>query len=167
MSLSPAALKELARSPEGKKMIRYTLVSVVSVIVSELVLAFCFGILHWAARWSNVTACAVATIPSYELNRKWAWGKHGKSHMWKEIVPFWTLAFIGLAFSTWSADFAESYAQTHHYSHPVQTVVVAGAALAAFGVLWVAKFIILNKVLFKTHPQDLEPAWDGRTGLPT
>src|SRR5438045_3067267 len=102
MSLSPAALRDLARSPEGKKMIRYTMVSVICVMVNEVVLAFTFGGLHWAARWANVTACAVATIPSYELNRKWAWGKYGKSHLWKEVVPFWTLAFIGLAFSTWA-----------------------------------------------------------------
>ena len=166
MQVSPAALRDLARSPEGKKLVRYTMVSVISVIVSELTLAFCFGVLHWAARWSNVTAVAVATVPSYELNRKWAWGKHGKSHLWKEVVPFWVLAFIGLAFSTWSADYAETYAKSHHYSHGAQTIVVAGAALAAFGVLWVGKFIIFNKVLFKTDPDELEPAWDGRSGVP-
>ena len=167
MQFSPAALRDKARTPEGRKMVRYTMVSVISVIVSQVVLLFCFGLLHWSARWSNVTACSVATIPSYELNRKWAWGKHGKSHMWKEVVPFWVLAFIGLAFSTWSADYAESYVVSHHYSHSVQTIVVAAAALGAFGVLWVGKFIILNKLLFKTHPQDLDPAWDGRSGLPT
>src|SRR2546423_251784 len=160
MQVSPSALRDLARSPDGKKMIRYTLVSVVAVIVSEVTLAFCFGVLHWAARWSNVTAVAVATVPSYELNRKWAWGKHGKSHLWKEVVPFWVLAFIGLAFSTWSADYAETYVKSHHYSHGAQTIVVAGAAPAAFRGPWVGKFIIFNKGLFKTHPAQLEPAGD-------
>ena len=110
---------------------------------------------------------AVATIPSYYLNRTWVWGKGGRSHLMKEVVPFWTLAFIGLAFSTWSADYAETVVQRHHVSHGMQTLIVAGAALAAWGVLWVGKFIFFNKVLFRTHPQDLEPALDGRTGLPT
>ena len=41
------------------------------------------------------------------------------------------------------------------------------AALAAFGVLWVAKFVIFNKILFVHHLEDLDPALDGRTGLPT
>ncbi|MDQ1395359.1 MAG: hypothetical protein QOG64_618 [Acidimicrobiaceae bacterium] len=167
MQFSPSGLRELASKPDAKKMIRYTMVSVISVVVSELVLAICFGLVHWSARWSNITAVAVATVPSYELNRKWAWGKNGKSHLWKEILPFWSLAFLGLVFSTWSADYAESFVQRHHYSHPVQTIGVAGAALAAFGLLWVGKFIIFNKILFKTHPEDLDAALDGRTGIPT
>ncbi|HEX2117654.1 MAG TPA: hypothetical protein VHF91_00595, partial [Acidimicrobiales bacterium] len=41
----------------------------------------------------------------YYLNRKWAWGKKGKSHLMKEIVPFWSLALLGLIFSTWAAKF--------------------------------------------------------------
>jgi putative flippase GtrA len=167
MQFSPSGLRELARRPDAKKMIRYTMVSVISVVVSEVVLAICFGVLHWSARWSNVTAVVVATIPSYELNRKWAWGKRGKSHLWKEVVPFWTLSFIGLAFSTWSADYAETVVQRHDVSHGMQTLIVAAAALAAWGVLWVGKFIFFNKVLFRTHPAELEPALDGRTGLPT
>ena len=157
----------MARTPEGKKLVRYTLVSIISVIVSQLVLAVLFGGFHWTARSANVAATAVGTVPSYELNRKWAWGKRGKSHLWKEVVPFWTLSFIGLAFSTWSADFAESHIQHRGHSHGVETVVVLAAALGAWGFLWIGKFIFFNKVLFRTHPQDLDPALDGRTGLPT
>jgi putative flippase GtrA len=158
---------ELARSPEGKKMLRYTLVSIISVIVSQVVLAIMFGAFHWTAKSANIMATAVGTVPSYELNRKWAWGKRGKSHLWKEVVPFWSLSFIGLAFSTWAADFAESWVKGHDVSHLVQTVTVSVAALGAWGFLWIGKFIFFNKVLFRTHPQDLDPALDGRTGLPT
>jgi uncharacterized membrane protein len=86
--------------------------------------------------------------------------------LWKEVVPFWVLAFIGLAFSTYWAVAADSLAKHHHLSHLMRTVVVEGAVISAFGVLWVGKFIIFNKILFVHHPQDLEPALDGRTGLP-
>ena len=143
------------------------MVSVISVVVSQIVLAIMFGVFHWTARSANILATAVGTVPSYELNRKWAWGKKGRGHFWKEVVPFWTLAFIGLAFSTWSADFAESHVENTDLSHGVQTIVVALGALAAWGFLWIGKFIFFNKVLFRTHPEDLEPALDGRTGLPT
>jgi putative flippase GtrA len=166
MSLSPASLLALSRTPDGRKLIRYTMVSGVAVTVSVIVLALLHGVLSWSAFWSNVGATAVATVPSYELNRRWAWGKSGKSHLWKEVVPFWALGFVGLAFSTYWAVAADSLAKHHHLSHLMRTVVVEGAVITAFGILWVGKFIIFNKILFVHHPQDLEPALDGRTGLP-
>ena len=166
MPRSLADLLALLRSPEGRKMVRYTMVSVVAVACTLVVLAITIGLMHWGAFWANVTATAIATVPSYELNRKWAWGKSGKSHLWREVIPFWVLAFIGLAFSTWWAVGAESIAKNHHFSHLAKTVTVETAVISAFGVLWIGKFIIFNKLLFVHHPSDLEPAVDGRTGLP-
>ena len=164
-----ARVKDMARSPGGKKMIKYTLVSVISVTVYEIGLFILYGLLHWDARMANVVACSVATVPSYYLNRTWAWGKSGKSHFWKEVAPFWVLAFIGLAFSTWCADYADSHADEWISSDTGQKLIVMVFALGAFGVLWFGKFIIFNKILFVHHPEELEenPALDGRTGLPT
>ena len=130
-------------------MIRYSLVSVVSVIVSQVVLFLAQS--FWSARTSNIVAVCVSAIPSYYLNRAWAWGKTGKSHFMKEIVPFWSLAFLGLIFSTWAADFAESNAYHLTSSDLGQKLVVNGAALAAFGVLWVGKFFIFNRLMFTHH----------------
>ena len=69
----------------------------------------------------------------------------------------------------YGADFAESWAQDRVTSHTLQTLIVLGAALGSFGVLWLGKFVFFNKVLFAHHPETLEdnPALDGRTGLPT
>lgn len=156
------AIMARARSPQGVKAIRYTLTSVISVVISQIILAFCFSGLHWTAKSSNITAVSISAIPSYVLNRRWAWGKRGKSHFWKEVVPFWALAFLGLAFSTWAADWAET-------AFDRNALAVNAAALGAFGILWVGKFIVFNEVLFKHHHEVLEefPALDGSTGLPT
>lgn len=169
MDLRPSAIATLARSPGGKKMIRYSLVSVVAVAVSQVVLFITFGLVHMSARTSNIIAVCVSAVPSYYLNRTWAWGKSGRSHLWKEVLPFWALAFIGLAFSTWAADYAESHAKNLTDTRMLQTAIVMAAALGAFGILWVVKFVIFNKILFVHHTQDLEelPALDGRSGLPT
>ena len=99
------------------------------------------------------------------MNRKWAWGKTGRSHLWKEVVPFWALAFIGWAVSTFSVHLMEGYAKSHHFSHLASTASVTVVYVAAFGVLWVAKFIIFNKLLFVHHLQDLPPELDGRSGV--
>jgi putative flippase GtrA len=162
-------VKDLALSPDGRKMIKFTLVSVISVTVAQIVLGILLIGFDWKPRAANILACSVATIPSYYLNRNWVWRKSGRSHLMKEVVPFWSLAFIGLAFSTWSADFAGSWSKDITSSKTGQDLIVMAAALGAFGVLWIGKFVLFNKVIFAHRPAELEdnPALDGRTGLPT
>ena len=155
VDLAPRSVLAFAHTPGGKKVIRYSLVSVISVIVSQIVLFVAQS--FWSARTSNIVAVCVSAVPSYYLNRKWAWGKSGKSHLMKEIVPFWTLAFIGLVFSTWAADYAESNAHHLTSSDLGTRLIVNGAALAAFGILWVGKFFIFNKVLFAHQPEPSIP----------
>jgi putative flippase GtrA len=149
---------ERARSPMGRKAIKYTLVSVISVAVSQTVFVVVFGGLRWTAKSSAVLSVSVGAVPSYYLNRNWAWAKSGRSHLWREIVPYWVIAFIGLAFSMWTSDTAESYVDRHEMSHLAKTGLVTGAFFGAFAVLWVAKFVIFNKVLFVSDDEDLRDA---------
>ena len=148
---------------------RYTMVSVISVVLGQVLLAVTFGLLKWSAAWSNVFAVGVSAIPAYYLNRAWAWGKRGRSHFMKEVLPFWAMAFLGLALSTFFVDVAHHRAVNYSDSRLLQTAIINGASIAAFGVLWVAKFVVLNKLMFAHHPEDLEdaPALDGRSGIPT
>lgn len=147
-------------------MFRYSMASVVSVIVSVALLVLFDGLLRWGAVVSSTLATAIATLPSYELNRRWAWGKSGRGHLWKEVVPFWVLAFVGWAFSTYSVKLTESALTHTGLAHLLRTGIIAVVYVAAFGVLWIAKFIIFNKVLFASRPGELPSSLDGRTGVP-
>jgi putative flippase GtrA len=141
-----ANLIELART-KGRKPIMYSLVSVIAVVVSQVVLVLCHAVFNLGAVPANIIAVAAGTIPSYELNRSWVWGKTSKSHLWKEVVPFWSLSFLGLVVSTVTVAVVEGYNDS--------TIAISIANLGAFGVLWVGKFALLHYVLFKDHaPSD-------------
>ena len=147
-------------------MFRYSMASVVAVVASVTLLVVFDGLLRLGAVVSSTLATGIATVPSYEMNRKWAWGKTGRGHLWKEVMPFWVLAFIGWGFSTYAVKLTESGLRNSGLAHLERTGIIAVVYVAAFGVLWVAKFIIFNKILFATHPHDLPPSLDGRTGVP-
>ena len=135
----------------GATALKYMLSSVISVAVTEAVLFLVFGVFRlFSAEISNVVATAVAAIPSYYLNRNWAWGKSGRSHFLREVVPFWSLAFIGLALSLVTVGIAQSFAHYHGFSHLVDALFVNFASLVAFGVVWVGKFFIFNTWLFSS-----------------
>jgi putative flippase GtrA len=167
MDLSRQALLDRARSPLGKKLLKYSAVSVISVIVNVTLFVFAFYVVRWEPAVANIFAVGLSAIPSYYLNRAWAWGKRGRSHLLKEVLPFWGLAFLGLAVSTGAVHLVGN--NTEHFKRGIQTLILGATQIGAFGVLWVGKFIIFNELLFKHHPEVLEdePALDGRTGIPT
>ncbi len=144
---------------------KYSAVSVISVIIAQVLFVIAFNVFRWSGTQSNMFAVGVSAIPSYYLNRAWAWGKRGRSHWLKEVIPFWALAFLGWVISTLAVAFVESH--VHGLHHAVQSIVLQLTTIGAFGVLWVVKFVIFNELMFKHHPEVLEdePALDGRAGI--
>ena len=141
---------------EGKKIFRYSMVSVISTGVSFTVLFLVYGVGRlWTEVPSTVFANVVATFPSYWLNRSWAWGKSGRSHLVKEVIPFWALAALGIIFSIVGASVARHLGINH--SHLVRTVLVLFANLASFGIFWVAKLALFNR-LFQSRQLRDDPA---------
>jgi len=139
------------QTPTGTKMFRYTMVSVISTGVSLGVIAFVFGVLRWSQVPSAIFGNLVATVPSYYLNRKWAWGKSGRSHFLKEVVPFWAASFAGLVLSIGAAQWAKEFTTAHNFHHFGATVIVLAANFMAYGLLWIGKFLIFNKLFHHAH----------------
>lgn len=135
------------------KFIRYSMVSAVAIGISQLTILICTLIFHLSGVVSNAIGAAASTPASYELNRKWAWGKHGKSHLWKEVVPFWSLTIAGLLASTGTTALADSQLSAHHVTGLERSVIIMAASLFAWGVIWVAKFVIFNRLVFVTRDE--------------
>jgi len=144
-----ARLWAFYRSPKGTKLFRYVMGSVITTIVSFAVLTLVFGVFHWwGAVASTVFANVVATVPAYWLNRTWTWGKAGRSDLWREVIPFWVLSILGIAISMVTASLAADLGRDHHLHQLLELVVVDGANLAAYGVLFIGKYLVFNR-LFK------------------
>ncbi len=144
-----------AHTPEGLKVIKYTMVSAISALTSLIVLTFVYGVLRlWSEVPSTLFANIVAGVPSYILNRRWVWGKSGRSHWWREILPFWVMSLTGIGFALFTSSVAHNFADTHHLQHLARTVLVVGANVGAFGILWFLKFLILNRLF--AHIADVE-----------
>lgn len=141
------AIYDWLHTHEGRKIFRYSMVSVISTAVSLIVIALVYGVFHiWTEVPSTVFGNAVATFPSYWLNRKWAWGKHGRSHFMKEVVPFWAVAAAGIAFSIIGASIARHYGIKYNLDHLEQTVLVLVANVLSFAIFWVLKLLLFNKL---------------------
>ncbi|HVC14802.1 MAG TPA: GtrA family protein [Acidimicrobiales bacterium] len=136
-------------TPQGRKIFRYTMTSVISTAVSLFVLGIVFGVLRlWTEVPSTIFANVVAAFPSYWLNRRWAWGKSGRSRLVKEVLPFWVMSIASIAFSMVGASVARYLGQrwdlaAHH--HLELTALVLFANVMSFGIFWVLKLMVFNR----------------------
>ena len=124
----------------GPKLLRYCGVSVVNVICGQAVLGFCLAILDLRAVPSQVIAAMVSAIPAYILSRRWVWKQSGRDSFRTEVLPFWIIALVGLVFAVTSIAIVEQFTEN--------TLVLMFTSLAAYGVVWVAKYIILDRIMW-------------------
>jgi putative flippase GtrA len=123
------------------------MVSASSTIVSFLALSALYGLnIIPSVIWSTLVGNLIASVPAYQLNRRWTWGKRGKSHLRREIVPFWALTFLGIGVSQLGALWARHEVRAHHWSHLANTGLVVFTNLASFAIFWVLKLIVFNRI---------------------
>jgi putative flippase GtrA len=141
---------------EGRKLFRYTMVSAISTVVSAVVIVLVYGVFHvWTEVPSTIFGNVVASFPSYWLNRRWAWGKGGRSHLVKEVLPFWVMTALGIAFSVIGASLARRIGLHFKFHHLEQTLLVVVANFLSFAVFWVVKLLVFNRV-FKVDLQEFD-----------
>lgn len=146
----PRNLRELiawSRSYDGKKLIRFTTTSLISTFISESLILITYGFKIipgeiQATLFSNV----VAMFPAYHLNRRWAWGKRGRSKFKSEILPYAGMSSLGTTFSLIGATYARHVVHSHHWGHLINTGIVGGTNIAAFAVFWVLKMLLFNRI---------------------
>lgn len=133
-------------------MIRYTATSVITTGVSLAAVTVFYGFrIIPSVTLATLAGNVVGMFPAYQLNRRWTWGKHGRSHWRKEIVPFLSMGILGIAFSQLGAWWARNEVNSHHWSHLANTAVIDGANLLCFGIFWILKLIVFNRI-FRVQP---------------
>ena len=153
MKLTPAGLLEHARSEEGRKQLRYAGVSVVFVSLGQ-------GLIQLFGLWMSFTAAsllnaAILTLPNFFANKRLVWRVTSKDNQRTQILIFWVAAMLGVTFATGLTFLAEQL--TTDSSDLIKRGAVIVAQLAGFGIVWVGRFLILDKWLFKLAHAGREP----------
>jgi putative flippase GtrA len=132
----------------GVKLFRYCGVSAFNLVFGQTLLLLFYGVLDWRAGIANLAAVSISAGPAYLLSRKWVWGQTGSHSVRSEVAPFWGLALLGLLISTIAVSWADRRFES--------SLAVSAASIAAFGFVWVFKFFILEKIMWKQVVEAIE-----------
>ncbi len=141
MNLSPVAILDRLTRGRGTLAIKYSMVSVVGVLMGQTFLFVFIDLLDLEPTWSNVAAVMITAVPVFLLNKRWVWSADGKLSFRREVFPFWVFTGAGLGLSTAFVALADNVSDGN-------SLLIKAANLAGFGVLWVAKFLFLDQVMF-------------------
>lgn len=164
--LTPSALMAHARTEAGQRAIRYSATSLIGVVGTQLLIILFYKVIQLDVVTSmkpeaqaNLAATMIMSIPAFALNKYWVWGKSGRAHLRREVLPFWLFTVAGWILSTFAVSFA-----ANHIGTPDSTMRTGGvmlASIAGFGILWVLKYVFLDKIMFGTdhhtpYDEDIE-----------
>jgi putative flippase GtrA len=132
-----------------KRLWKYASVSIISTAVTQVVLFSTYHVFRvGTAIECNILATACASVPAYYLNRNWTWGKSGRSNIWREVVPFWSISFVGLVLSTVAVGVAAHNADRISHGSLDRAIIVNGANLVTYAFIWTGRYMIFNRFLF-------------------
>ena len=159
--LHPTALWAHAKTEGGQRAIRYSATSLICVGVTQILIILFYKVLKLdvtsvfgheidvdPAVQANLAATMLTSVPAFALNKYWVWGKRGRAHMRREVLPFWAFTVAGWTLSTGMVAIVSSWADPHS---SMQTILVMAANIAGFGVLWILKYLFLDKIMFGPH----------------
>lgn len=144
--MTPAAVLDRVTGGRGALAVKYSAVSVIGVTITQVLLVVYVGILDWHPVVANVSAVSLTAIPVFFLNKRWVWNHDGKISFRREVLPFWMFTLAGLVLSTGLVALAHSLSESQ--------LLVMAANLGGFGVLWVAKFLFLDQIMFGHSERD-------------
>jgi len=141
--------REFRRSAHFRRLWKYASVSLISTGVTQVVLFLTYHVFTvGTAIECNVIATACASVPAYYLNRTWTWGKSGRSDIWREVLPFWSISFVGLVLSTVAVGIAAHNADRIAHGSLERALIVNCANLLTYAFIWTGRYMIFNRFLF-------------------
>jgi len=128
-------------------LLRYSASSIVATAISQLAFLLCYGV-GLPAMPSSILAFAAGSVPNYLLNRRWAWGRKGRAHPTRELLPYVLITAASAVVVAVLTTLADAWIQDVTGAHSWQTLLAGTAYLASNGVTFILKFVVFDRYVF-------------------
>ena len=164
MYLSASGLILYARTEEGRKKLRYAAVSAVFVPLGQTLIQV-FGLWLYNYTAASLLSAAILTLPNFFANKFFVWRIMSRENLRSQVLVFWVAVMLALFLATLLTYLVE-------ITMVDQTQFLRGAAvffaqLLGYGLVWVGRFLMLDRWLFKLVGDTPEHADEVIDEIPT
>ncbi|HSS08465.1 MAG TPA: GtrA family protein [Acidimicrobiales bacterium] len=152
-------LAEARASRLTVRFFRYSIGSIVAIVASEVAFVLCYASGLLGTTGSSIVAFVAGAVPNYVLNRSWAWERKGRPRIGREVILYAVVSLVSLISAAAATGWVSRIAPHFTASHATRTALVATAYLATYGVLFIIKFVIFQRVVFVEPRSDHATTW--------
>ncbi len=143
-----ASQARLTRSRLVSVFSRFAAGSAVATVCSQVTFVLLFGILGASATVSVVLGFAAGAVPSFVLHRCWAWQRAGRVDVRGELLPYLGVIALNGLLATAITIGVDRLIASGIDDHAVRTLVLAVVFGASYLLLFVLKFVLLDRLVF-------------------
>jgi putative flippase GtrA len=143
------------------RFVRYSIGSIVAIVTSEVAFVACYGSGLMGTTAASVVAFFAGAVPNYVLNRSWAWERRGRPRIGREVILYALVSLVSLISAAAATGWVNRIAAHFTTSQAIRTALVAAAYLVTYGVLFILKFVIFQRVIFVEPRRDRATRWSG------
>lgn len=127
---------------------RFAVGSAVATVCSQVTFVLLFGILGASATVSVVLGFVAGAVPNFVLHRFWAWQRAGRVDVRGELLPYLGVIALNGLLATGITTGVDRLVASGIDDHALRTVVLAVVFGASYLLLFVLKFLLLDRLVF-------------------
>jgi putative flippase GtrA len=130
---------------------RYAAGSAGAVLVSALAFALAYGPVGFGPRLASLTAFLAGAVVNFSAHRFWAWDRRGRAGLSRDMMWYALLAVLMAGTAAGVTGMAHAWLRD---ADPTQRAVLVEAAyFATYGTLFLLRFAVLDRLVFRSRHQ--------------
>jgi putative flippase GtrA len=129
------------------RLARAAATSVAATVLSQVVLLAVLTT-GGAPALASTLAWAAGAVLNFVVTRRWVWGRTGRPRVRRELLPYLVVIGLGGLASIGLTTLAGALLTPLDLPHPLWVVLVDGAYVASYALVFVVKFTLLDRLVF-------------------
>jgi putative flippase GtrA len=133
------------------RLLRFLLASILATLTSAVVFPLVYQGLDAHPSVASLVAFGAGTVVSFTVARFYAWNRRDRHRLGRDVVAYALVTSVIGTIAAIVTTYADSRAAHTGLSATEKTVVVEAAYLGTFAVMFVAKFAVLDRLVFRAR----------------
>jgi putative flippase GtrA len=134
------------RRQQVEKVLRYAAGSVVATVCSEVTFLLLYGPVRATPAVASALGWLAGALPNYWLNRSWTWRRSGRPSLVHEVLPYVAIILGTLLLAVVATSLVDHALTEAQVSHGVRVALVGGTFLGVYGVVFLLRFFLLDRL---------------------